>query len=273
MNVDVLSRIDWKDDRFALEGYVFHLQHRRSGSTADDGFVLYKRREQLEQYQRLLQNVSIRPRTVLELGIWDGGSTAFWTEVLHPQRYCAIDLQERGDSPYFTEWLAARGHGRVTTHWGVAQDDPEALARLLEQGLLPLDMVIDDASHMPGPSARSFEILFPRLQPGGLYVLEDWAWALQPEFQSATHPWAVLPSLHGVVHRLVELHGSAPELITAIHVMPDLVAVERGTLACDSLDIAAAIARRPRPWLRIAATKARHGVARARRAVATVRAS
>ena len=38
----------------------------------------------------------------------------------------------------------------------------------------PLDLVIDDASHLYGPTMASFEVLFPRLRPGGLYVIEDW---------------------------------------------------------------------------------------------------
>jgi len=38
----------------------------------------------------------------------------------------------------------------------------------------PLDLVIDDASHLLAESRLSFESLFPRLRPGGLFVIEDW---------------------------------------------------------------------------------------------------
>lgn len=58
-------------------------------------------------------------RRVLELGIWDGGSVVFWTELLGLERYAAIDPQLRGDSEYFTAWQRERGGGRVSTHWGV----------------------------------------------------------------------------------------------------------------------------------------------------------
>ena len=40
-----------------------------------------------------------------------------------------------------------------------------------------LDLVIDDASHHVDLTEASFNVLFPRLRPGGLYVIEDWAWA------------------------------------------------------------------------------------------------
>ena len=34
--------------------------------------------------------------------------------------------------------------------------------------------MIDDASHLLAESRSSFESLFPRLRPGGLYIIEDW---------------------------------------------------------------------------------------------------
>ena len=37
-----------------------------------------------------------------------------------------------------------------------------------------LDLVVDDASHYLDPTRASFDVLFPRLRPGGLYVIEDW---------------------------------------------------------------------------------------------------
>jgi hypothetical protein len=47
-----------------------------------------------------------------------------------------------------------------------------------EFGQDPLDLVIDDASHLYGPSLATFETLFPALREGGLYVLEDWKTSL-----------------------------------------------------------------------------------------------
>ena len=43
-----------------------------------------------------------------------------------------------------------------------------------EFGGEPLDLVIDDASHVLGPTRSSFESLFPHLRPGGTYLIEDW---------------------------------------------------------------------------------------------------
>ena len=59
--------------------------------------------------------------------------------------------------------------------------DAPVLARRVDAafGNRPLDLVMDDASHL-GPQTRaSFETLFPRLRAGGLYIIEDWSWHLQ----------------------------------------------------------------------------------------------
>src|SRR4029077_11377083 len=51
-----------------------------------------------------------------------------------------------------------------------------------------IDVVIDDASHLYGPTRRSFEILFPLLKPGGAYIIEDWPAGLRPDFQVGQGP-------------------------------------------------------------------------------------
>jgi hypothetical protein len=37
--------------------------------------------------------------------------------------------------------------------------------------------VIDDASHLYGPTKASLNVFLPLLRPGGLYLIEDWGWA------------------------------------------------------------------------------------------------
>src|SRR4051812_20409829 len=40
-----------------------------------------------------------------------------------------------------------------------------------------LDLIVDDASHDLELTRASFNALFPRSRPGGVFVIEDWAWA------------------------------------------------------------------------------------------------
>jgi SAM-dependent methyltransferase len=254
----LMPQLDWRDDHFLLADRNFRLQHQVAESTAEDAFLFYKNRGQVEQFDRFFTETGFRPRRVLELGIWDGGSAAFWTETLDLERYAAIDLQERGDSNYFAAWLAERGRGRVTTHWGVSQTDAERLRSILRTAEMePLDLVLDDCSHQYAPTKESFEILFPLVRPGGWYVIEDWAWDLQESFQDRNHPWGVNPPLHPLILEIVRASASRPDLIPSVRIEPDFVAIERGEGGLSGLNISDMTAKRPRPWEKIAYRSAR----------------
>jgi SAM-dependent methyltransferase len=256
--MSVTTQLIWSDEGFALRDHDYRIQQPGEPSTAADAFVFYKTRDQLEQFDRFFAETGFAPRRVLELGIWDGGSAAFWVDALGLERYAAIDLQTRGDSPYFQAWQAARDSELASTHWGVDQTDSETLTGLITaRGLEPLDLVLDDCSHHYAPTLRSFELLFGRVRPGGYYVIEDWAWALQPQFQDPRHPWRRFAALHPITHRLLDLHGSRPDLISALHVYPDFIAVERGGAVIDTLDVGRATTRRPGEFTRQARRRLR----------------
>ena len=61
--------------------------------------------------------------------------------------------------------------GRISTHV-CSQDDEPALKVLIEKIGAP-DIIIDDGSHVNPLTIRTFEILFPLLKDGGIYVVED----------------------------------------------------------------------------------------------------
>lgn len=139
--------------------------------------TLVKTPDMVERYRTLLQRFE-RPR-IMELGIAFGGSVALLTLLADPERFLAIDLgPER--SPLLSQLLDERElHDRVQTRHGVDQADPGRLLALTDEffGDGPLDLIIDDASHLYHESKVSFETLFPLLRPGGLYVIEDWKWS------------------------------------------------------------------------------------------------
>jgi hypothetical protein len=88
-----------------------------------------------------------------------------------------------------------------------------------------LDLVIDDASHLYEPTRASFECLFPLLPPGGLYIIEDWAWAHWPEFHARMSKETPLT---GLVFELVEATGSSTTLARSLTIYEGFVVVERG---------------------------------------------
>ena len=159
-------------DTFMIDGVEFVCQYS-PGSTAER-FYIVKNLQLVERYRQLCDQVV--GGTIVELGIAEGGSTALLALLARPTRLVAIDLEsERLEA--LDAFIEHRGlHEVVRPLFGVDQSDRERLAQLVDHELAgaPLDLVIDDCSHQYRPTRASFEALFPRLRPGGLYAIEDW---------------------------------------------------------------------------------------------------
>jgi hypothetical protein len=238
---NALERIIWEPDRMLLDDLVFRIEHARNDNwdLGDECFCFYKTKHLVDQYAKFwAARHSFRSDNILEFGIWDGGSVAFWCEYFHPKKHVGVDLVQRGDSEYFRRYIAAKGlQDTVATLWGVDQADAERLRDIVDREFDgPLDLVLDDASHLYSPTKASFEVLFPLLRPGGLYIVEDWAWEHWPEFHSPDHPWATETSPTTLVNELVAATGSSPRLIASMTVMEGFVAVERGDIRAESLN-------------------------------------
>jgi predicted O-methyltransferase YrrM len=137
-------------------------------------FTIEKDPTRIEAYLEMVER--FHGENFVELGIEFGGSAALTALVAPPRKLVAVDLKtERIEA--LDELIAERGlRERVRRHYGVDQADRERLASILDDefGDELLGLVIDDASHRLGETRASFEVLFPRLRPGGLFVIEDW---------------------------------------------------------------------------------------------------
>lgn len=255
----IFDQLEWRPDRMLYQDLVFRLEHYRSDDwDGGDHFAFYKIKGLVDQYERYFQDRArpLEVRNVLELGMWDGGSIAFWFENFQPRKHVALDLLDRTDSPYFLRYRDSRGYqDRIATHWKTDQSDKARLREIVAAEFDgPLDFIIDDASHLYGPSRASFEALFPLLRPGGIYVLEDWAWDHWKEFHDPGHAYAYEVPLTRLVFDLVETIGSVHPFIHDINVRLGFAVIERGPGSAEEvgeLDLDQLIVRRPnhpRPW-------------------------
>ena len=99
--------------RFPLrENLVFRLERDKNDQwdLGDQCFAFHKDKELIEEYERAFsRRPGLRPRHILEIGMWDGGSLAFWNEILHPEKIVGVDLNVREDSAYFRDYVQTRG--------------------------------------------------------------------------------------------------------------------------------------------------------------------
>jgi len=142
---------------------------------AVDAFTIVKAPELLARYERLLSRFD-RPN-VLEVGMAFGGSMAWLNEVARPRRLVGMDIRAEPIAR-LDDYIAERGADDVVALYGVDQADRATVGSLVHKHFdgERLDLVVDDASHLYGPSVALFETVFPLVRPGGVYLVEDWKW-------------------------------------------------------------------------------------------------
>jgi len=242
----------WHDDRtFDLGGVSFQLRIAARFRSQPDNFILVKHRHMVDRYVELLHRLA--PRRMLELGILEGGSVALAALLARPDRFLAIDLKQDPTEPLET-FIDAHGlRDRVRTRYGVDQADRTRLRAVVEQelGSEPLDLVVDDASHELHATRASFEVLFPRLRDGGVFVIEDWSSdhhveavldARMSEDPSASEALATIlreappppPSLTAIVFELILASAFHRDIVREVFVADDWAYAVRGPAVVDA---------------------------------------
>jgi hypothetical protein len=139
-------------------------------------------------YDTVLRSVRWRVRNLVELGVGDetAASLNAWREYFPRAHYWIVDVdvQRFADKKQFA-WAIRqkRRHGcfddanmwsapRVHPLFGVDSSNRTMLRSLpLPSG--GVDVIIDDASHALAHQLVALEALWPRLQDGGFYIVED----------------------------------------------------------------------------------------------------
>jgi hypothetical protein len=222
----------WRNDRVLYNGLVFRLEHYKSDDweLGDECFMFYKVKDLVDDYERFFASRQLECRRFLELGMWEGGSLVFWYELLRPDKIVGIDLRKWVESSYFQRYIAQNGlRDRVKSYWQVNQADTQRVRAIVSAEFdEPLDLVVDDASHLYGPTLISFQTLFPLIRPGGFYIIEDWAWEHWPVCFTSELAAVDDRGLTDLVSEIVQAAGSSNGLIKSITVYQGFAAIERG---------------------------------------------
>jgi hypothetical protein len=113
----------------------------------------------------LLNKPTRLPPAMVEIGVAEGHSIPFWKGMAPSWMYIGLDKIE--NSTTTTESL-------VELHV-VDQSDPVQLQNLVDftSPRYSVLLIVDDGSHIPNHQIVSFNKLFPLLEDGGVYVIED----------------------------------------------------------------------------------------------------
>jgi len=125
-----------------------------------------KNEHYLSNYEDYFSHLKDDNISLLEIGIFKGGSLLMWRDYFNNGAIVGLDVNEvkiEDDSR------------RISTYKGFQQNT--ALLSELANEAAPngFDIIIDDGSHIGELTAITFWHLFENhLKPGGIYVIEDW---------------------------------------------------------------------------------------------------
>jgi predicted O-methyltransferase YrrM len=217
-------------ENFVIEGEVPTKDRRPSTSEA---FTIVKSEPYLRAYEDLASNFS--PRSILELGVFQGGSYVFLDKLFNPYRMSAVEISPKPVVPLLH--YVSRTENRFV-HFATSQRDGEMLKQIVLGELADeVDLVVDDACHAYEETKASFEFLFPLLQPGGIYLIEDWSWAHHPNYQSPDAPFSNRHALSNLLFEQIMLLGST-SVISEIRVWRFLYLIRKAKSAVRRTDVA-----------------------------------
>ena len=220
----------------------------RNAAADGEAPVLRKTASLAHRYLDLADEFSTA--NIVELGMFTGGSMVLLALAYPNATIVGFDLENRRKA--LDRFIAERDlEARLHPCWQVDQADRQAISDHLDQVFATeaIDFVIDDASHLYGPTLASLETLLPRMRPNGLYVIEDWDWqtlwdswaeqvtAANPdgEFARALHatPPDQTHRLSTLIHELTTLASRRPDIIAEVQLSQGWMQFRRGPATLD----------------------------------------
>ena len=130
---------------------------------ANEGRLLHKWLHYFDVYHRHFERFRDTDVTLVEFGVFHGGSLQMWKQYLGPgARIVGVDINPACKSVEEDQIEVVIGD----------QDDREFL-RLLREQVGTIDILIDDGGHRMSQQIATFEEMFPAVSEGGVYLVED----------------------------------------------------------------------------------------------------
>lgn len=128
-----------------------------------EGPGVWKWLHYLELYHRHLHKFVGRQVTIVEVGVYSGGSMQMWRHYFGEGcRVHGVDIQEE---------CKVYGDSHTTIHIGDQAD--RAFWKRFRESIPSVDVLIDDGGHRPEQQMVTLEEMLPHLRPGGVYICED----------------------------------------------------------------------------------------------------
>jgi predicted O-methyltransferase YrrM len=231
-----LPQLIWKDDlNLQINDVNFYLsidtKELQDGKSTSDCFLLGKPRHVVEKFSKLINQNKLDK--VFELGILQGGSITLFDQLWNPEKIVAIEYTPEPVA-LLTKYIESHNKkNQIKPYYGVNQADRLAMENVLRTEFpnKDIDFIIDDASHLYQETRKAFNICFPFLKAGGLYYIEDWAWAhwAGDYWQEGGNTFlADRTAMSNLLIELFMMSASSPGLIQSITIDYSTIIIKKG---------------------------------------------
>jgi hypothetical protein len=132
---------------------------------SNPGRLMFKWHHYFEIYDRHFKRFKGKEIVIVEIGVYQGGSLQMWRHYFGPQaKIIGIDINPR------VEILKEENIDIIIG----SQADRKFLQKLSAE-LPPIDILIDDGGHKMKQQLYTFQELFGKIKPDGIYLCEDTA--------------------------------------------------------------------------------------------------
>lgn len=187
-----------------------------------EGPGIWKWIHYFEPYHRHLQKFIGRPVTLVEIGVYSGGSLEMWKQYFGSEcRVHGVDIEE-----------ACRSYEDRTTTIHIGDQADRTFWSRFKRDAPNVDVLIDDGGHTPEQQIVTLEEMLPHLRPGGVYICED-VHGVSNEFAAFAHSLAA--ELNAMTYHRPD-HGIRSEItpfqsaVDSIHFYPYMVVIEKSNL-------------------------------------------
>lgn len=192
------------------------------------GRLMSKWTHYFDIYHRHFSRFRNRPSTVVEIGVFHGGSLQMWREYFGPEaRIVGVDINPR---------LASLDTPGVEIVIG-DQGNPQFLQQLAQR-IGPIDVLIDDGGHTMSQQLTTLQALYPALTADGVMLVEDTHTSYWREYGGGLrNPNTFMEFCKRLVDELNAWHSRDPNSLApspftrmtrSLHFYDSVVVLERG---------------------------------------------
>ena len=193
-----------------------------------EGTIVHKWHHYLPIYENFLSKYKNKPIKFLEIGVSRGGSLSLWRKYFGPDATIyGVDIDPRCE-----EYDGVDAQVRIGS-----QDDANFMSDVVQE-MGGVDIVLDDGSHVSKHIRSTFNTVFPLMNDGGLYIIEDlhatyWS-KYGGGYQSSKSFMSDISQMYDDMHHWYHSYGqkisSAKDKLMAIHLYDSLAVFEKNQI-------------------------------------------